>query len=165
MNTKDTGQLVRQLATHHDHGDGWIYSRNTGGLRHIRYSKDNTGYNHWTKRLKRALSPSRLLGRDTLSLMLSDGKREPLRHRLLGAVAHFRVNWFLDRNMPDGQINGNLTFWEEDGEYIQAMGPTIGAKVAEFLMDEPDHPHAKAIAEEINRVWAIAYPKQKEDAK
>lgn len=158
--TTKVGSILRRFATHHNHGEGWKYTRSTGDLEHIRYRHDHTGYDHWTKRWARGLNIDHLLARDGLSRgMHSYLKGEPLwkqvRGRVLSAVAWFRVSVRKDKNLPDGTINGNLIHWEEDGEYIECVGPTVGVKIADFLEQEPNHPHAIAIAAEINRIWAL----------
>lgn len=152
--TDQVGKLLKARATHYNHGEGWTYSRGVEGLEHIRFRSDYTGYDHWTRRLARALSPKDLLGIDRLSRML--GRETGLKSRLLSASAHFRVNIRKESNLPDGGLPGVLTFAEENGEYIEMVGPTIGAKIADFLIAEPDHPHAQAISEEIERILELS---------
>lgn len=161
-----TGSILRSFATHHNHGDGWRYTRNRGDLEYIRFRRDHTGYDHWTKRWSRALNVKAMLGIDSFSKSLglrrefrTNVKREGLLKALqrvwYQALAHVIVNGRKDKNLPDGSINGNYVFWEEDGEYIECVGPTVGEKIADFLEQEPNHPHAVAIAAEINRIWAL----------
>lgn len=146
----EVGQYLKSVATHHDHGDGWEYSRDIGDLELIRYRSDYTGYHHWWKRVKRAFDWKHLTGRDSFSRML----RRERRFRFLSAVAWIKVSLQKDRHLPDGKVGPVLTHWEEDGEYIEAVGPTIGALVADFLIEESSHPHAVKIAAEIHRiVW------------
>jgi hypothetical protein len=146
---KKVGEYVKARATHHNHGDGWKYSRNIKDLELIRFKHDYTGYNHWTKRVRRAFDPKHLLGIDSISKQLKFR-----RHGFLSALAWIKVSLQKDDNLPDGMIGGNITFWEEDGEYIECVGPTIGERIADFLIEEPDNPHAIRIAEEIERiVW------------
>lgn len=133
--------------------DGWVYSRDKGDLKHIRYERDYTGDNHWTKRLRRAFDPSLLLRRRKRGAFdFTDGS---LRSRLLFALAWVRVSIRKDDNLPDGQINGNLTFWEEDGEYIALFQPLVGMKVLDFLRDEPNNPHARAIIKQMHTCIAL----------
>lgn len=146
------GAVLRARATHHHHGEGWSYSRDTGGLQHIRYKRDYTGRNHWTKRLKRATDPKKLLGTNSV---FREARRGNPRRMAAYAYAWFLVCFRKDSHFPDGQINGNLVFWEEDGEYIEMVGPTVGVKIADFLEAEPENPHAIAISEEIQRVWSL----------
>jgi hypothetical protein len=143
-----TGELLRALATHHNHGDGWVYTRDTGDLEHIRYHRDYTGYHAPLPRLKRAFNPKSLFSRGSFSTSLG------LKWSLMSAAAWIQVSLQKDRNLPDGALNRGLvlTVWEEDGEYIEMVGPTIGEKIADFLEQDPENPHAQAIAVEILRV-------------
>jgi hypothetical protein len=50
-----------------------------------------------------------------------------------------------DTNLPDGQVSGIITHWEEDGEYIAMFCPYVGREVLKFLRADPDNPHAQAI--------------------
>ena len=68
-------------------------------------------------------------------------------------------------NLPDGATgtvrNGHhgidaITFWEEDGEIIEVMGPTIGLALAKFLETHPTHSHAEMIAHEIKRILLLS---------
>lgn len=164
------GHILNSRATHHGHGNGWTWTRNTGELEHIRFTSDHTGYNHWTQRLRRALNWKHLTGRDEITKSFRSKSAEKERYqenkakygfwkanflRLYPAIAWFKVSMFKDTNRPDGTINGNLIFWEEDGEYIEMVGPTVGEKIAEFLIAEPSNPHAVAISNEIQRIWAL----------
>lgn len=134
--------------------EGWRYTRDTGDLKHIRYTFDSTRYDHWTKRFARAFNLRSLLGRDSLS------KRLGFKPSWGGAWAHIRVNLRKDNHLPDGVVNGGniLTFWEEDGEYITLMGPTVGVRVVEFLRAQPTNPHAEAIMAEMRRVAEMSWP-------
>lgn len=159
---EEVGSIIRSLATHHNHGAGWRWTRFTGDLLHIRFRSDFTGYYHWTKRWSRGLDWKHLSGRDSLSKALGlhgSTKGKPVLKRLQNvyytALAWFRVSVRKHTNMPDGTINGNPIFWEEDGEYIEVVGPTVGEKIADFLEQDPTNPHAIAIATEIQRIWAL----------
>lgn len=154
-------KYVEFLATKFDSDHKpWVYSRNTGDLVHIRYRSDYTGYNHWTKRFKRAFDWKHLTGTDSLSRMISGDKKYPLKMRFLHAAAWIRVSLRKDRNLPDGQVNGILTSWEENGEYITMMCPTVGVEVLNFLKAEPDNEHAKAILREMHRAYDASFGKE-----
>jgi len=140
--------------------EGWKYSRNTGGLKHIRYESDYTGYNHWTKRLKRAFDWGHLTGRDGLSRHF---RPKGLKNRVLSAIAWIRVSLEKDSNLPDGQINGIITHWEEDGEYIALFQPRVGVKVLEFIKENPDNEYARAILDEMHACAELSWP-TKEDS-
>lgn len=128
---------------------GWVYSRDMGDLEHIRYRSDYTGPNHWTKRLRRAFDLKHLLGRDSISRGLGISPAG-LKDRWLTAATWIEVSLKKEKNLPDGIINGIPTNWEEDGEYLTALQPRVGAKVIEFLRAEPENPHAKAILAEMH---------------
>lgn len=150
--TVEVGKYVKSLATHFtSQTKGWYYTRDIGDLKHIRYGSDSTGYNHWTKRVRRAFDWKHLTGRDPFSRMF---RNKGVKRRLISAWAWIYVSLRKDNHRPDGVVGGAITHWEEDGEYIESMGPTIGVLVAEFLIAEPEHPHAIRIADEIRRiVW------------
>jgi hypothetical protein len=158
------GEILNSRATHHNHGEGWVYTRDTGDLEHIRYKSDTTGYDHWTKRLGRALDPRDFFGRKRSSIL---HEYRGFFDRLYWWGIMFRVHIKKENHSPDGVLNGGsvITFWEEDGEYIQMVGPTVGVRIAEFLSAEPNNPHAIAIATEIDRIWSIAYPDEHKEEK
>lgn len=139
----------------------WVYSRDTGDLVHIRYRSDFTGYNHWTNRFKRAFDWKHLTGTDSFSRMF--GKERSAKLRFLHAVAWIRVSLRKSTNLPDGQVNGILTHWEENGEYITMMCPTVGLEVLNFLKAEPDNEHAKAILTEMRRAYNASFGKDKSE--
>lgn len=53
--------------------------------------------------------------------------REHWENDLLTPKPQFRLAWVhltrKQRNLPDGQVNGNLTFWMEDGQHIERHDP------------------------------------------
>lgn len=59
-----------------------------------------------------------------------------------------------DKNTPDGVLDEGkvITYWEETGEYLQMVQPSVGALLVEFLKEEPDNPHAKLIIAEMDRI-------------
>lgn len=139
--------------------EGWKYSRNLSGLKHIRYVTDYTGYNHWTKRVRRAFDWKHLTGRDSLSKMF---RKPGLKNNFWNAVAWIRVSLQKSNNLPDGQINGIITHWEEDGEYIALFQPRVGVKVLDFLKADPTNPHARAILDEMHACKELSWPSEKE---
>ena len=49
--------------------------------------------------------------------------------------------------------SGNIiTFWEETGEYLNLMQPTVGTLVADFIIEDPTNPHAIKINKELTRL-------------
>lgn len=128
-------------------GDGWIYTRNTGDLEHIRYKADSTGYNSFWSRLGRAFSPK-----------MHFKKTSFVTPGLSWSLAWIRVSLSKDKNMPDGVVNrGNIiTHWEEDGEYIMLMGPTVGKIFLDFMRANRDHELTVAALAEMRRLIEIA---------
>lgn len=110
-----------------------------------------SGYNALRPRVKRAWDS--LFKKDNLN-DLFDPKTfwKRLRWRLLYA----RMTLKTEKSFPDGGLQDGsiLTQWEEDGEYIQLVQPSVGVLVANFLLEDPDNPHAVLIAAEISRIRA-----------
>ena len=152
--TDPTIKFARFVATKFSvNQEGWTYSRDLGGLKYMRFEGDYTGYYHWTKRVARAFNPKEMLGLDSVSKGLGFTPwGRGARDFFMSMAAHIVVNLRKPKHLPDGQVNGNFTFWEEDGEYITLFGPTVGVKVLDFLEAEPDHPHAQAILAEMKRM-------------
>lgn len=127
----------------------WVFTTNTGDLKHIRYGSDSTGYHVWWRRAGRFLAG--FFARDRFGLGVNGWSN--LRHPIL----HARVTLGKDRNLPDGRLvtpsggGGVITFWMEDGMYCQLVRPPVGLALADFLEAEPNHPHARRIAAEIER--------------
>lgn len=76
-----------------------------------------------------------------------------------GFSPYWRVRMFFyalkrDKNLPDGILDGGnvITHWEETGEYLQMVQPSVGALLATFLKEEPENPHAKLIIAELERI-------------
>ena len=135
--------------------EGWVYRDGAEGIKHIRYKSDYTDYNHWTKRITRAFDWKHLLGTDQVS------KAFPAKtpsQRFWGAWGWIVVNLRKDKNLPDGTINGIITHWQEDGQYIAFFQPRVGMKVLDFLREDPDNPHAQAIFEEMRACAELSWP-------
>lgn len=141
--------------------EGWEYSRDTGGLKHIRYESDYTGWNHWRKRLRRAMrawNPKRYWKpTDSLDKLFTD-RAKTLKGYFIHAWAYSQVALQLDDNLPDGQINGIITHWEEDGEYIALFQPRVGMKVLEFIKANPENEYARAILDEMHACKELSWP-------
>ena len=161
--TEEAAHLLEATGGHFARDD-WQWTRKNE-IRHIRYVGDWTKYNAPWRRLVR-------------SFTLSFG-RLPAWERSLTSARHwskhhwelpFRVvqGWFLrvwatfvvqmrtEKNLPDGHIPqaAIICFWEEDGEYLMLVQPSVGLLVADFLKQDSENPHAVAIAAEINKQWA-----------
>lgn len=157
MNDREMLEWAEFVATKFgDARDGWIYSEDRDGLEHIRYKRDHTGYNHWTKRLGRALGEFRPRPRRNLSLV-STG--------LLGRWCMALTYLKKDRNLPDATVNGNIFHWSEDAEYVTLFQPRVGVKVLEFLKEHPDHPHATAIRDEMRNCMEMSWPQSEDKEK
>lgn len=140
-----SGEYLHALATHFSPRD-WEYTR-IHTIKHIRYDDDNKGYNRLDKRIRRAVGA---LFEPKHGFF--HGKGWDWRFRF----AYARVQLRLDANLPDGVLNGGsiISHWEEDGEYLQMVQPSVGELLAEFLCAEPDNPHAVKIIAELDRLRA-----------
>lgn len=155
----DVAQDLKAYANHFARRD-WEYSRDHD-IKHIRYAGDYKGYDSWGKRIRRTFLPSQSSRRLSRSLnkMFGDLREPWWRHPNKAVItawwkiyAHFRVGLRTQTHTPDGTINGIITHWEEDGEYIQMVQPSVGDLLADFLLDEPNHPHAVLIRAELQRI-------------
>ena len=126
---------LHAYATHFFPRD-WDYTRDLGSLAEVRY---RDGHDRLTARLRSAVK----------WLFRRDGVRVPVNRFRMALTALRR-----DRNLPDGVLNdGNIiTFWEEDGEYLQYVQPTVGVLIAEWMKAEPASPYAVAVAAEMQRI-------------
>ena len=124
----------------------WDYTRKSN-LKEIRYKSEHDEYNKLSHRLKQATYW--MFGR-TPEWYASLGEKNSIAKRF--RMASYSLN--RDPNLPDGVLDGGnvITFWEETGQYLSLMQPTVGALLANFLKEEPKNPHAKLITAEINRL-------------
>lgn len=132
---RETAAELRAYATHFAERD-WRYTRDLGSLREIRYA---SGFDALHNRIRRAL-------RDLFGHQPGWFK-----------VNRFRSAWWTlerDKNLPDGVLDGGniITHWEETGEYLQYVQPTVGALIADWLDAEPENPHAQLVAAEMRRI-------------
>lgn len=136
----DAARLLRLLATHFVFRD-WNYTRLTD-IDHIRYRTVHPGQ-HLHERI--AAAAGALLRRKTYGAPW---------WRLDIRFACARSALRRDPNRPDGVLDGGtiITFWEETGEYLQLVQPSVGALLADWLLAEPDNEHAQAILTELNRL-------------
>lgn len=131
---REVAEDLRAYATHFAPRD-WDYTRNLGGLRAIRYVD-----RHDT--LRRRLRSAWGVLTDA-----PDWTSKP----------HWQVAWAMlarEKHLPDGELdNGNIiTHWEETGEYLQFVQPSVGALIADWLAAEPESPHAQRVAGEMRRI-------------
>lgn len=170
MNESDKAMLewVRFVATKFQcNVEGWTYSRDKGDLEHIRYKSDHTGYNAPLKRfadgLKFGFENAFYARKGSLAARLGSDEDRSVWQRILTFFIYFYTRFRKDDNLPDGLVNGSIiTHWEEDGEYIVMMGPTVGVKVLDFLEAEPDNVYAQAILAEMRRVKQMSWGEKEE---
>ena len=114
------------------HAGDWAYTRDHGDLVAIRYDEP---FDHPWARLKRAVGY--LFGRTDVS-----------RWQMI------RVTLPREKHLPDGILDGGniITHWEETGEYLQFVQPSVGALIANWLAAEPMNPHAQRVAIEMRRI-------------
>jgi hypothetical protein len=138
-------KVLGEYANHFEISD-WNYTRNLGSLESINYSGRRDSL--W-KRIKASLEYLR--GDNDFINIMSGGKAPSLKDRW--SMAKIALT-YQDRNLPDGLLDNGaiITFWEETGEYLQLVQPSVGALLAEFLIDEPNNPHAQKISKEILRI-------------
>jgi hypothetical protein len=124
----------------------WNYTRESD-IRHIRMRGDWSGYNHPIRRLGRFLRDYVRRGDDWCS---REGRRIAWRHPLI----HAQVTLSTETHMPDGVLDGGaiITHWEETGEYLQYVQPSVGALLADLMDAHPDLPEVQAIADEMKRI-------------
>lgn len=65
-----------------------------------------------------------------------------------------KQEWRGKRRIPDGSLKGGsiLSYWEEDGEYIQIMQPSVGLLIADWLDANPDDPHAVKVRDQMEKI-------------
>lgn len=139
---------LRQYAEHFAPRD-WDYTRDIGDLVAIRHRV------HPRDRLMRRIwrAAGHLLAFDRLKRRESWEKEmgpKGWRARRIWAGVALRI----DPNLPDGVLDGGsiITHWEETGEYLQYVQPSVGSLLADFMEAEPDNPHALKIAGEMRRI-------------
>lgn len=134
-------------ANHFQHND-WDYTR-ASGIKSIKYDSKYDENNTLLFRVKGSL---KWLFGPTPSFVkyIDKGIVEQTKTRLRMTV------FSLGRNphIPDGVLDGGeiITQWEETGEYLQLVQPSVGSLLAKFLKEDPEHPHAKAITAELERI-------------
>jgi hypothetical protein len=137
----DVRAVARELhdyATHFEPRD-WDWTRDHGDLSRIVYDNDRDRLRSRVRRalayLFRRLRPwEKQFGVSRWRMFLHTLKRE--------------------RHLPDGVLDngGIIVYWEESGEYLQYVQPTVGALIANWMDAEPDNPHAIAVATEMARI-------------
>lgn len=138
----------------------WKYQGDTSSLKHIRYVKDNEGWYHWKKRLKR------FWRNITVRRWKVDNSVFGVHMKELPYWQHVKVQWQvqmkLNDNLPDAMVNGNIFHWDEDAEYVTMFCPYVGREVLAFLNAEPDNPYARKIINAMQEVSELSWPSEKE---
>jgi hypothetical protein len=129
---------LRMLATHFVERD-WDYTRDKGGLTAIRYDYPE----------------DTLRGRIKASLKWLFRRQREWEKVL--KVGRFRMAWYAlqrDTHLPDGVLDGGnvIVHWEETGEYLQYVQPTVGALLADLMDQHADLPAVKTLAAEMKRI-------------
>lgn len=133
------------LANHFEFRD-WDYTR-VDHIKSIRYTPEHDYTNKLSHRIKQA---SYWMFGKTPEWYEALGEKNSLAKRFRMATYCLKR----DPNLPDGVLDsGNvITFWEETGEYLNMMQPTVGSLLVTFLKEEPENPHAKLITKELERL-------------
>lgn len=153
-----TAEILKSRADHFASRD-WNYTRNTK-IEQIRYEKGLDTHNELPHRIKSALSWA--FGRTPNWIRNWEDK-----WTVVDRFQMARHSLKRDPNIPDGVLNDGsvIVFWEEDGEYINLVQPTVGSLLADFLIEEPNHPHAKKILAEMDRIRKLEEKTCAEDNK
>lgn len=141
-----SAKYLKELADHFEYRD-WNYTRQTH-IKSIRYESKYDFPNTLSYRIKStfrwAFFPPKFVR------ILEPTWKDRLRSRFTMPVHAIRR----DPNLPDGVLDGGniITFWEETGEYLNLMQPTVGTLIADFILEDPTNPHAIKINKELTRL-------------
>jgi len=138
----------------------WTYTR-YHGLKHIRHKDDYSGSDAIPRRVQRAFKHLFQIRFEEWEKTL---RGKTLRDRLLSRWYGFLIALETPNNLPDGQIGGAYTIWEEQADYIITVRPSVGDEIAKFLRECPDNPYAIAIATEVKRAVETGYKDCSESA-
>ena len=136
---------LKDLADHFEYRD-WNYTRQDH-IKSIRYTPEHDPHNKLSYRIKQAAWW--MFGK-TPQWYEVLGEKDNLFKRF--GMARYALK--RDPNTPDGVLDGGsiITFWEETGEYLNLMQPTVGTLVADFIIEDPTNPHAIKINKELTRL-------------
>ena len=152
VTAKDAAERLKFLSNIFVHRD-WVFTHDTE-IDHIRFTQDITGKNVWWRRIPREVAEAfkDFFVQDDIWMMLGTNTRFNLRH----LFQYLILAGALDNNLPDGALKegGIITFWAEDGEYLELVPPSVGDLLADFLLEDPDNPHAQKISAELQRIVA-----------
>ncbi len=141
-----SAKYLKELADHFEYRD-WNYTRQTH-IKSIRYESDHDPHNKLSYRFKSALRWA--FNPPKFARILEPEWHVRLRSRVM-LPFHFLKR---DPNIPDGVLDGGniITNWEETGEYLNLMQPTVGTLIADFILEDPTNPHAIKINKELTRL-------------
>ena len=144
----DNAVKYLDLAANHFQHNDWNYTRSSH-IKSINYTSGYDKNNELRYRVKECL---RWLFGPTPDFIKSLDRKvvDRFKSRLRIAIYSLRK----ECHIPDGVLDGGevITQWEETGEYLQLVQPSVGALLAKFLKEDPKHPHAKAITAELERI-------------
>ena len=151
----ESAEILHSYASHFAPRD-WQWTRKSD-IEAIYFTADRRGYRSPTNRFKRAIRYAFGRDRSNLAAMFADPDASPLARAWENVLTRghmARRALERERHVPDGHLEnaGVIAFWEEDGEYLQYVQPTVGVLLAEFLAAEPEHPHAVTISAELDRI-------------
>lgn len=144
---QECAQALREYADHFEHRD-WDYTRKHD-IKRIRLRGEFSGYDHPWRRFKRwADDYNPFRKRD--SWCREAGFELAWKHPII----HATVGLGTDRNVPDGVLDGGgiITHWEEIGEYLQMVQPSVGSLLADLMDAHADLPEVQIIAVELKRI-------------
>lgn len=140
----DVRQQAQDLRSYAEHfvQEDWNYTRDTGDLVRIKYDYPEDRF--WGRK-GRLSSSLWWLFRNPPPWMQGWGPNR------------FVMAWYVlkrDRHIPDGVLDKGciITFWEEMGEYLQYVQPSVGSIIADFMENDPEHPYALLLAREMERI-------------
>jgi hypothetical protein len=144
--TSKAAKYLKELANIFEYRD-WNYTRQTH-IKSIRYEPEHDFRNKLSFRIKSSIGW--LISPPTFMRTLEPAWKDRLRSRFLMPLYLLRR----EPNTPDGILDsGNIiTFWEETGEYLNMMQPTVGTLIADFILEDPTNPHAILINKELTRL-------------
>ena len=147
----EDGVAALRMYAGHFYPRDWNYSRSRAGIKRIQYETD---LNLWG-RFKDACGW--LIGKH--DNLVTWGYPTGIFQLWKGRWHMFTYVLKVETNLPDGTLDDGkiITFWEEDGEYLNLMQPTVGLLVADLLDADPNDTadvtaKQKAVRDELNRL-------------
>lgn len=154
----EVAKALRAYAGHFSPRD-WDWTRKHSIHRILYRNRRHQTRSGKTQRFDPSRMPYRV--QSAVEGLLRDGRRRVTRNpseldAMFGKVGLWRMfrTRLTDNNRPDGHLDGGnvIVYWEETGEYLQFVQPTVGLLIADFLEDRPGDAHAQAIAGEMRRI-------------